>query len=131
MTSIGVTKPLLAAILVASAALIACATAPRATGPRARGYLRFDVEPHDAEIEIDEQYSGVVNGWAQNIVPVEPGHRRVTLRADGYITQRFDIEVAAGEEVTLQLEMEPSLDVEPPREPDPRRQFRPRLGARP
>jgi len=87
-----------------------CATTS-ASGPRARGFLRFEVEPPDAEVDIDEKYSGVVNGWADGVVPVQPGLRRVTLRAPGFITQRFDLEVSAYEEVTLILALEPALEL--------------------
>jgi hypothetical protein len=117
---------LLRVILVFATMLAGCATAPRTSGPMARGYLRFEVEPEDAEIEIDEQYSGVITGWAANTVPVEPGVRRVTVRAEGYITQRFDIEVSAGEEVTLILEMEPVLELDPEDSSPSRDRFRPR-----
>lgn len=132
MTSMPVTEFVFPVIVALSATLVGCATTPKTTARSARGYLRFEVVPEDAEIEIDEQYSGVVNGWAQHVVPVEAGDRRVTVRAAGYITQRFDIEVAANEEVTLRLKLEPSLELEPATDapPDPRDRFRPRLGAR-
>lgn len=98
-------------LALASVALSACATGSGATRPGARGFLRFEVEPPSAEVDIDEKYSGVVNGWADGVVPVQPGLRRVTLRAPGYITQRFDLEVGPYEEVTLVLALEPTLEI--------------------
>ena len=59
-------------------------------------------------------YSGVIEGWAAQTIPVVPGPKRIMLRAEGYISQRFDIEVASGEEVTLVLRMEPVIEeIEP------------------
>lgn len=77
-----------------------------------QAYLRLEVEPTTTKIFIDSEYQGVVAGWVQQTVPVESGARRVELRADGYITRRFDVELAPGEEVTLKVEMEPTLDEE-------------------
>lgn len=114
--------------LLISLVISGCGASYAIRHPNARGYLRFEVDPQHVEVEIDEQYSGLVEGWAEGVVPVEPGVRRVTLRADGYITQRFDIEVAAGEEVTLQLTMERMIELDdenPPRTTS----FRERLGA--
>jgi len=113
-------------LLVLSA--FGCGASHAIRQPLSRGYLRFEIEPQGAEIAIDEKYSGVIDGWVGGVIPVEPGMRRVTLRADGYITQRFDIEVAAGEEVTLQLQMERSIELdEEPAPVQPSR--RSRLGA--
>lgn len=77
-----------------------------------KAYLRLDVEPSSTKVFIDSQYMGIVKGWVQQTVPVDAGARRVELRADGYMTRRFDIELEPGEEVTLQVNMEPTLDDE-------------------
>ncbi len=79
----------------------------RHSGP---AYLRLDVEPDTTKIFIDSHYRGIVKGWVQQTVPVPSGKRRVELRADGYITRRFDVALAAGEQVTLRVNMERSLD---------------------
>ncbi|QDG51517.1 PEGA domain-containing protein [Persicimonas caeni] len=78
-----------------------------------RAYLRLDVEPSTTRVFIDSKYMGIVKGWVQQTVPVEAGARRVELRAEGYITRRFDVELEPGEEVTLQVNMERTLDDEP------------------
>lgn len=78
------------------------------------GFLRFEVQPTTAEVKIDEQYSGAIEKWTGGAIPVEPGLRRVTLMADGYISQRLDVEVAVGEEVTIVLSLEPVLELEKP-----------------
>lgn len=76
----------------------------------ATAYLRMDVQPDTTKIFVDSHYRGVVKGWVQQTVPVPSGERRVELRADGYITRRFDVDVAGGEVVTLRVNMERSLD---------------------
>lgn len=77
-----------------------------------KSYLRLDVEPSTTKVFVDSQYMGIVKGWVQQTVPVQAGARRVELRADGYMTRRFDIILEPGEEVTLQIKMEPTLDDE-------------------
>ena len=77
-----------------------------------RAYLRLEVEPATTRIFIDSEYKGVVKGWVQQTVPVQSGERRVELRADGYITRRFDVDLKPGEEVTLQISMERTLNDE-------------------
>lgn len=100
----------LGALLLVSQ-LSACATGYGSTS-QPRGYLRFEVTPDTAELLLDEKYSGQLAGWVEGVVPVTPGVRRVTLRADGYISQRFDVEIAAHEEVTFRLDLEPVLELE-------------------
>lgn len=74
------------------------------------GALRLDVQPSDARIYVDTQYRGRVDGWSAQTVMLHPGMRRVELRADGYITRRFDIEVRAGKQGVLTVSMEPTLE---------------------
>lgn len=69
-------------------------------------YLRLDVEPSTAEIYLDGDYHGTVDRWRGGVVPLQPGDRRLELRADGYVTQRFDLEVGEGRELTLRVQME-------------------------
>jgi len=75
-----------------------------------RGFLQLLVEPDHAEIFIDSEYQGLVSGWLDGVIPVRPGVQRLELRADGYMTQRFDLSVAANEQVTLELFMERELE---------------------
>ncbi len=73
-------------------------------------YLELDVEPKSAKIYIDGDYEGVVEGWHQQVVPVEPGERRLELRADGYIAQRFDLDVEEGHWLTLRARLEQAIE---------------------
>lgn len=75
-----------------------------------RGFLQLLVEPDHAEIVLDSEYQGLVSGWLDGVIPVRPGVQRLELRADGYMTQRFDLSVAANEQVTLELSMERELE---------------------
>lgn len=88
----------------------ACAGIGYNTGKPPQAYLRLDVEPKHAKLYIDDRYQGQVQGWTQQTVPVRPGLRRVELRAQGYISQRFDLQFAREEEVSLSLTMERELD---------------------
>ena len=119
----------LLATVAALVATAACSAVQPMPGERGRGLLRLEVEPPTAEVYIDSEYRGVIEGWAAQTIPVAPGDHRVELRADGYMTQRFDISVGAGEEVTLQLDMEPELDdLEPPQRRRPSTRTRPLPG---
>lgn len=79
-----------------------------------KSYLEFDVEPTTAEIYVDGDYRGSVDGWNQQVMPIEPGARRLELRADGFISQRFDLEVKPDRWLTLRVRLEPTI--EPPGE---------------
>ena len=75
-----------------------------------QSYLELQVEPTTAEIYIDDEYQGVVEGWRQQVVPIRSGYRRLELRAQGYITQRFDLDVEADSWLTLRVQLEPAID---------------------
>lgn len=89
-----------------------CTAVKRIPDDRETGtaYLRLDVEPTTTKIFVDSHYRGIVAGWVQQTVPVASGQRMVELRADGYITRRFDIDFDPGEQVTLEVDMERTLD---------------------
>jgi len=77
--------------------------------PADASYLELDIEPDTAELYVDGDYKGKIAGWAEGIVPLEPGQRRIKVAAEGYVTRRFDLELEAGESKTLSLEMERQL----------------------
>ena len=91
------------AALLATLTLAGCAT--MSSSP-SRGLLRLEVTPAQAEVFVDDKYQGRIAGWRQATLPVKPGLRRIALSAPGHITQRFDLEIARGEEVTLQVQLE-------------------------
>jgi hypothetical protein len=99
-------------VLVGAALAMSCSAVQSLTdrdGAR-RGYLELIVEPETVEVFINSEYQGLVSGWRGGVIPVVPGMQRVELRAEGYMTQRFDLGVAPNELVTLELTMERELD---------------------
>jgi hypothetical protein len=101
---------ILAQRMVGALTTLALAGCVTMSGAPSRGLLRLEVTPAEAEVFVDDQYQGRIAGWRQGTLPVKPGQRRVALTAPGYITQRFDLEIARGEEVTLQVQLEPELE---------------------
>lgn len=79
-------------------------------GSSKSSYLELAVEPRSAQIFIDDQYEGIVAGWREQVVPIAPGPRRLELRAQGYITQRFDLDVGEDSWLTLSVKLEPRID---------------------
>ncbi len=88
----------------------ACASSPSTSSPDAPSVLQVDVQPPDASIYIDDQYQGQIDGWRDGRIPIEPGARRVELRADDYLPQRFDIDVEPDAWLTLRVRLEPTID---------------------
>lgn len=80
------------------------------SGEEDESYLELEVEPTSAEIFIDGEYYGSVDGWRHQTIPVEPGHRRLELRADGHRSQRLDVEVEEGRWVTIRTRLEPEIE---------------------
>jgi len=92
-------------------AMAGCSAVQRISQPQdgQKGALRLDVKPLDTRIYIDAEYQGRVDGWAAQTVLLKPGERQVELRADGYMTRRFDIAVQPGEHSVLTVVMEADL----------------------
>lgn len=109
--------------LVSSVASTSCYTGqPSQRAARAsKAHLRLKISPTDAQIYIDEKYQGIVARWRDGVVPIEPGRRRLELRAEGHYTERFDLNVGDHEELEITLEMEPLLKtIAPAKEERPR-----------
>lgn len=103
--------------LVSGVASTSCYTGQASQRTRtSKAYLRLKISPADAQIYIDEKYQGVVERWRDGVVPVEPGPRRLELRAEDHYTERFDLDVGANEELEITLEMEPLLETVAPAE---------------
>ena len=97
---------------------IAACSGTQTRSQQEQSYLEFDVVPQHATIYVDDQYQGEIHGWHQQVMPVEPGHRRIELRADGYLTQRFDLEVSTGRWLTLRARLQPTIDTPRPADAD-------------
>lgn len=83
-------------------------------------FLELQVHPTSAEIYIDDEYQGLVEGWRHQTVPIQPGYRRLELRASKFITQRFDLDVNPGELLTLTVRLEASTGISDDDEPPQR-----------
>lgn len=97
-----------------------CATPSYQGSAQQTGLVRLDVTPPDATVWVDDAYQGQVNAWVHQTLRLPTGPRRIELRANGFMSQRFDIEVASDEEVTLRLKLQPEWedgDAEVPEEP--------------
>lgn len=71
--------------------------------------LQLAVSPEHAEVYIDEEYSGKIAKWRDGVIPVSPGDHRIQIRADGHISERFDLHLNAREMLTLTVNLEPEL----------------------
>lgn len=102
------------ALLLATSLLLSCARRlpeptqpePANSGPveaeptieeKAPPGLRFQVEPADAEVFIDEKSYGEAAQLGH--VPLPPGIYRVSIRARGYTTWRAEVSVGESAEV--------------------------------
>lgn len=83
------------------------------TVPKAKptGYLMLEVKPETADVLVDDEYVGTVEAFDGGL-PVPAGTRRIMFRKRGYETERFDISIQSGEEVTLRLQLIASIDLE-------------------
>ena len=112
---------ILSSLLVFSA--LGCAT--MSSGAPKRGLLRLEVTPAEAEVFIDDAYQGRIAGWREGTLPVRSGARRVALTAPGHLTQRFDLTIAPGEQVTLEVQLIPLPAPPPDDAPDPDKELAP------
>jgi hypothetical protein len=65
----------------------------------ADGYLRLSMEPAIAQVHIDGYYVGTVAEFGTGRA-LAPGPRRVEIRAPGYQTATFDVNVFPSETIT-------------------------------
>lgn len=75
----------------------------------AHGSVRIDIPQKDAEVYVDGFYVGVVedfNGTRETLNLV-PGPHRLELRAPGYETLTFDVNVEVGRTITYRTGMQP------------------------
>jgi hypothetical protein len=71
--------------------------------PGTFGGLRFQVEPQDAEVYIDEVFVGLLEDYPADgaPLPLSAGTHRVELRATGYRVETFDVIVVRGQVTPL------------------------------
>lgn len=73
-----------------------------------RGRLRFDVEPADAAVYVDDRYVGTgeeLSGLRRGF-PVRPGKHTVTVVRPGFAAKAMDVEVKSGASIDVVVELE-------------------------
>jgi len=76
--------------------------------PAERGRLRFEVEPEDAAVYLDDRYVGTGEELAslRRGIPVGPGKHTVTVVRPGYGTKTVDVEAKPGAAIDVVVELE-------------------------
>ena len=87
------------------------------TETEAHGTLRLDVPQRDAAVFVDGFYVGVVddfNGVAETL-DLGPGPHHLELRAPGFESLTFDVNIEAGRTITYRTPMRPAESPATPR----------------
>ena len=72
------------------------------------GGVSFEITPSTAEVFVDGQYMGTVGQFTPTSQPLglTPGRHHVEIRAPGYRTMDFDVDVIAGQVIPYQGALE-------------------------
>ena len=73
------------------------------------GNLRFDVRPKEAEVYADGYYAGIADDFtgSSQLLVLTPGRHHIELRAKGYDSVEFDVNVEPGQTVEYRRNLEP------------------------
>ena len=72
------------------------------------GYVRFDVKPKDAEVYADGYYAGLVDDFdGTQLLILTPGTHHIELRARGYESVQFDVDVRPKATIDYRRSLEP------------------------
>ena len=76
--------------------------------PAATGGLSLEIDPPDAGLFVDGQYIGEVGQFTPNDQPLAltPGRHHIEIRAAGFMSQAFDVDVIAGQVIPYQGRMQ-------------------------
>jgi hypothetical protein len=76
--------------------------------PAAQGRLRFEIEPDDAAVYVDDRYVGTAEELAglSRGLRVQPGRHTVTVVRPGYETKTVDVESKPGAAIDVVIELE-------------------------
>ena len=82
---------------------------PGTVAPAATGGLSLEIDPPDAGLFVDGQYIGEVGQFTPNDQPLAltPGRHHIEIRAAGFMSQAFDVDVIAGQVIPYQGRMQP------------------------
>lgn len=73
------------------------------------GGVRIDIEPRNAEVYVDGYYVGIVDefdGVFQK-VNLEPAAHRIEIRAPGFETSQFEVNILPGQTITYRTPLQP------------------------
>ncbi len=88
------------------------------------GGLRLKVTPDNSEVYVDGYFAGTVdqfNSWYQKL-SLQPGAHKIELRAEGFQTAIFDVNIRTGETITYKGDLAPlpkRIDKDPGGQSDP------------
>jgi hypothetical protein len=76
--------------------------------PAEQGRLRFEIEPDDAAVYLDDRYVGTAEelGGLSRGLRVTPGRHTVTVVRPGYETKTVDLESKPGRAIDVVIELE-------------------------
>ena len=83
--------------------LVSCGGTQTAVDPGPRGTVRFQCEPGDAVLEVDETRLGPVKMFEKTGVLLRPGRHRVVLSAKNHFTKMELIEVVEGKVTIVEI----------------------------
>jgi hypothetical protein len=86
------------------------ATIEARPGAVASGGISLEITPGNAQVFVDDAYVGIVTTFGPASAPLTlaPGRHRVEVRAAGYQTLEFDVDVTVGEVIPYRGEMQPN-----------------------
>lgn len=70
------------------------------------GRVNLSVSPASAQVFVDSFYEGTVADFQDRGLWLEPGPRRIELRADGYETVTFDVRITEDQTVNYRRDLE-------------------------
>ncbi len=61
--------------------------------PPGQGFVEISCEPADAEVYVDGRFFGRLDGYAQGVVRLPEGRRRLSLRKPGHYPWHGEVDV--------------------------------------
>ena len=92
------------ATLTLALALAGCATTRSNAGPRITTAYRFECNPRDATLIVDEHIEGQCVLWEQRPLGLGPGVHRVRVEREGYLAHEAEIS-GDGPRGTLRIQL--------------------------
>jgi hypothetical protein len=77
---------------------------------RAYGGVRIDLPQKDAEVYVDGYFAGIVDEYdgAFQQLNLEPGAHRIEIRAPGFMTINFEVNIQPGRTITYRTALRPA-----------------------